>query len=292
MSTKPSGTSSAGRGPKVDLSQYKLIFPLPITSVIQNIVKMSNRENTIISYKLKTNTKGRYVVHPNSGFLHPKEEVILKFTLDPKALRGEILDENTDDWFLFETRYVTPEDDCSSITNYWHPVGGGRPHGLASRMRLTCVYTKVVPKEMAVRMPSGNRESSSRVTPSHSTQSNQSIPQSMAPDHSSPVSSMPLAKQQAKSPNPPNLDFVADEFKHEVNGKSNSTKVLLIKFLTFPVPLPVVLILLMCSFICAIGEDPSSPFMRLILYMFGSTVTSTEVQTLCDVGQTDAGNEL
>ena len=239
------------KGPKVVLTQTELYFPLPIVGPIENIVRIVNLENARVAYKFRAKVKGRYLVRPPYGFLHPNGESMVKFLyqFDEDAVHP---DASTKDWIVLEVRFVTPQDDISSPNSYWYPPNAKEPFGASTKIVLNCVYTTNVPNiykresEPAMLESPGERQSSAASPPRDKV----AAPQPPATS----TSFIPLDKQPKKKPNEPNVDFVADRYK--VPKKKGSV---LKRIATLSVPLPLVLVLLFIAYAVAILEHECAP---------------------------------
>jgi hypothetical protein len=166
----PPGVGGGG-GPRVGVSQDSLFFPLPITGGIENILQLSNQEDVKVAYKIRSTIRYRYAVKPTIGFLHPKEESIVKFLLDPNTMTvdGEAPSEQTKDAFLIDFAFAPATNTASSsaagssrssaaeehnsAVAFWKQYSGGSgamPPGGVSRRRMPCVFTTKVPKSLTV----------------------------------------------------------------------------------------------------------------------------------------------
>ena len=243
------------RQPKVELTQTELFFPIPITTITENIVKVVNKDQQKVSFKIRTNSKGRYCVRPASGFLDISEEMMIKFTLDPAnmMLDGHAPDANTDDFFFMEVRFVMAGDDAS-LQEFWRSVP---PTGDAStKIKLPCKYIAgaALPERMVLRnavRPSPRNDMTPR---GDDTVAERPVPAAVpiaAPAPSGAGGFVPLTRLPAKPANPQELSFVAEPFRDEV--PRNFLKA----FLTFKFPLPAVLFFMVLSFLAAFVEEDS-----------------------------------
>lgn len=258
---------TASTTPKVELTQTQLFFPLPIKSLIENIVKIVNKDSKLLAFKIRTNAKGRYVVRPASAFLQPGEESMIKFSLDPAMMvvDGQAPDENCDDYFFMEVRYVLPEDNTTSIQAFWQ-----QPHSQTpNRIRLPCKYIKGsdLPEKIVLRntatKPSPRSDAPS---PKENLDARASVNDinvqkpAIAP---SAVEFVPLTRKPAAPASPQNLDFVADPFKNE------TPQSLLKAFMTFKFSLPVVLLFMLLAFLAAFIEEDTIVTRFLDTYVLG-----------------------
>jgi hypothetical protein len=140
-----------------------LYFPLPVTDCIENFVKVRNLENAKLAFRVRATNRRRYGVKPAIGYLHPKEETLIRFLLDPQEMTvdGRAPDESTSDAFVLEFVFVS-DDDVAHQTpkEYW---GQLQNTSICTRKKLVTVFTKgEVPGHLRVRRLEGS-PSASRV---------------------------------------------------------------------------------------------------------------------------------
>lgn len=159
--------------PMVELTQRELFYPVPITAVTENILKVTNKDRQRISFKLRTNSKKAFVVRPASGFLNPGEEVMIKFILSPQAALLPTPSESTvasptngassggEDFFLMQVRFVSAEETNATPQEFW-AAAATAPHGTTLRISMPCKYISqsAIPRSMVIRNQSGSRGSS------------------------------------------------------------------------------------------------------------------------------------
>lgn len=159
--------------PMVELTQRELFYPVPITAVTENILKVTNKDRQRISFKLRTNSKKAFVVRPASGFLNPGEEVMIKFTLSPQAALLPTPSESTvasptngasssgEDFFLMQVRFVSAEETNATPQEFW-AAAATAPNGTTLRISMPCKYISqsAIPRSMVIRNQSGSRGSS------------------------------------------------------------------------------------------------------------------------------------
>ena len=152
--------SNATGYPKVDVTPQTLFFPLPVTTIVENIIKVINREEHKVGFKIRCSAQGRYNVRPSVCFLHPKEECLIKFSVEPSTLRvdGKVPDEYCKDFFVLESRFVTSEDDITSHTTFWHPPGVEQQSSSkwnVSRCKVNCTFSLAsdIPSAFVMKTP-------------------------------------------------------------------------------------------------------------------------------------------
>lgn len=127
--------------PSIHLSQDNLFFPLPITTPIENILQITNKESTKIAYKIRSTIRNRYCVKPSVGYLHPREETVAKFLIDPSTMMvdGKEPSEMTLDFFFIDFAFVSKEEETVAAAVFWKqdPPGAARD---ITRRKLQCVF--------------------------------------------------------------------------------------------------------------------------------------------------------
>mmetsp|Transcript_69328 Transcript_69328/g.80910 ORF Transcript_69328/g.80910 Transcript_69328/m.80910 type:complete len:369 (-) Transcript_69328:121-1227(-) len=175
MATGAAGSSSS---PNIVSSQEAVFFPLPITGGIENLIQLTNLESYKIAFKVRSTIRHRYAVRPTVGFLHPKEEVIVKILLDPSnmVVDGVAPDESTRDAFLIDFVEVPVAFEGLTAADVLKKISeGGTTTPVAFlRRRFPCVFTQSgqpLPKNLTMHV------SESAATKSSSSSSrNQSMP--------------------------------------------------------------------------------------------------------------------
>lgn len=185
-------SSSTSVSLNVACSQEALFFPLPITGGIENIVQFTNLETVKLAFKVRSTIRHRYAVRPTSGFLHPKEEMIVKFLLDPTSMvvDGAAPDESTRDSVLVDFIVVPATDEGLTAAQFWKRSSESsaiQSQQQLHRMRFPCIFTRSgqpLPKSLTIHVnqQGGGGGASAQAaappgTPSHFSSARQQQPQ-------------------------------------------------------------------------------------------------------------------
>ena len=262
-------------GPNVGLSQDNLFFPLPITTPIENILQITNKEGSRVAYKVRSTIRNRYCVKPSVGFLHPKEESVVKFLLDPTSMvvDGHEPSEQTQDFFFIDFAFVDKEEEDVSPSAFWKST---KTRDI-TRRKLQCMYPKktAVPESLVMRIetpklqriPSKIIGSIPDAATDFSAQKQKEV-SGPADAAAAPVQAAPLPVAPVKQPEVPVMlpqtnavmepKPVVAPPEHVAVASPTPAKAqdpFLTKFLFFTIPVPFVVVLIAASFILALIEE-------------------------------------
>ncbi len=264
-------------GPSVTLSQDNLFFPLPITTSIENILQITNKESAKIAYKIRSTVRNRYCVKPSVGFLHPKEETVVKFLLDPTAMAvdGKEPDEQTQDFFFIDFAFVG-KDETLAAPAFWKAP---EQRDIARR-KLQCMFLSKqaeVPTSLVMRIetPKMQRIPSKIINASEAAvkedapppaaagtcapiakASDEKVPAALVTPQTFQMPVTPAAAVPSKPETAPALQDTPKPLQpssHDVGATKEPP--FLAKFLFFTIPVPLVVILIVISFVLALVEE-------------------------------------
>ncbi|KAJ2864081.1 phosphatidylinositol-binding protein scs2 [Coemansia aciculifera] len=154
-----------------------LAFNKPFKAVTQDVLRLTNKNNSPVAFKVKTTAPKQYCVRPNAGRIEPGDSVEVQVVLQPMKEEPPV-DFKCRDKFLVQSIQITPEMESMPMTELWAMVERE-------------AKSSINEKKLRVRYTSDS-------TPSNGTQQ----PQSPVDDNAEKGVTSPTQQQQQKSAAP------------------------------------------------------------------------------------------
>ncbi|KAJ2109309.1 phosphatidylinositol-binding protein scs2 [Coemansia sp. S142-1] len=98
-----------------------LAFNKPFKAVTQDMLRLTNKNNSPVAFKVKTTAPKQYCVRPNAGRIEPGESVEVQVVLQPMKEEPPV-DFKCRDKFLVQSIQITPEMESMPMTELWAMV--------------------------------------------------------------------------------------------------------------------------------------------------------------------------
>ncbi|KAJ2776807.1 phosphatidylinositol-binding protein scs2 [Coemansia interrupta] len=100
-----------------------LSFRQPFTSLTQDQLRLTNKNNTPVAFKVKTTAPKQYCVRPNAGRIEPGQSVEVQIVLQPMK-EDPPVNAKCRDKFLVQSIAITREMDTMTISEIWTMAEG------------------------------------------------------------------------------------------------------------------------------------------------------------------------
>ncbi|KAJ2699680.1 phosphatidylinositol-binding protein scs2 [Coemansia sp. IMI 209128] len=98
-----------------------LSFNKPFKAVTQDVLRLTNKNNSPVAFKVKTTAPKQYCVRPNAGRIEPGDSVEVQVVLQPMKEEPPV-DFKCRDKFLVQSIQITPEMESMPMTELWAMV--------------------------------------------------------------------------------------------------------------------------------------------------------------------------
>ncbi|KAJ2798944.1 phosphatidylinositol-binding protein scs2, partial [Coemansia furcata] len=98
-----------------------LSFNKPFKTVTQDVLRLTNKNNSPVAFKVKTTAPKQYCVRPNAGRIEPGDAVEVQVVLQPMKEEPPV-DFKCRDKFLVQSIQITPEMESMPMTELWAMV--------------------------------------------------------------------------------------------------------------------------------------------------------------------------
>ncbi|KAJ1888358.1 phosphatidylinositol-binding protein scs2 [Kickxella alabastrina] len=98
-----------------------LSFQQPFVTQAQDQLRLTNKNNSPVAFKVKTTAPKQYCVRPNAGRIEPGDSVEVQVVLQPMK-EDPPADFKCRDKFLIQSIQITPEMDSMPMTELWSMV--------------------------------------------------------------------------------------------------------------------------------------------------------------------------
>ncbi|KAJ2459822.1 phosphatidylinositol-binding protein scs2 [Coemansia sp. RSA 2424] len=98
-----------------------LAFNQPFKAVTQDVLRLTNKNNSPVAFKVKTTAPKQYCVRPNAGRIEPGDAVEVQVVLQPMK-EEPAADFKCRDKFLVQSIQITPEMESMPMTELWAMV--------------------------------------------------------------------------------------------------------------------------------------------------------------------------
>ncbi|KAJ1939632.1 phosphatidylinositol-binding protein scs2 [Kickxella alabastrina] len=98
-----------------------LSFQQPFATQAQDQLRLTNKNNSPVAFKVKTTAPKQYCVRPNAGRIEPGDSVEVQVVLQPMK-EDPPADFKCRDKFLIQSIQITPEMDSMPMTELWSMV--------------------------------------------------------------------------------------------------------------------------------------------------------------------------
>ncbi|KAJ2017545.1 phosphatidylinositol-binding protein scs2, partial [Coemansia sp. S85] len=93
----------------------------PFKAVTQDVLRLTNKNNSPVAFKVKTTAPKQYCVRPNAGRIEPGDSVEVQVVLQPMKEEPPV-DFKCRDKFLVQSIQITPEMESMPMTELWAMV--------------------------------------------------------------------------------------------------------------------------------------------------------------------------
>ncbi|KAJ2365477.1 phosphatidylinositol-binding protein scs2, partial [Coemansia sp. RSA 2607] len=100
-----------------------LSFRQPFTSLTQDQLRLTNKNNSPVAFKVKTTAPKQYCVRPNAGRIEPGQSVDIQIVLQPMK-EDPPVNTKCRDKFLVQSIAITREMDTMTISEIWTMAEG------------------------------------------------------------------------------------------------------------------------------------------------------------------------
>ncbi|ORX66024.1 PapD-like protein, partial [Linderina pennispora] len=98
-----------------------LVFRQPFKTLTQDVLRLTNKNNSPVAFKVKTTAPKQYCVRPNAGRIESGDAVEVQIVLQP--MQEEFpADHKCRDKFLIQSIQITPEMDSMPMSELWAMV--------------------------------------------------------------------------------------------------------------------------------------------------------------------------
>ncbi|KAJ2896429.1 phosphatidylinositol-binding protein scs2 [Coemansia aciculifera] len=98
-----------------------LSFKQPFKAATQDVLRLTNKNNSPVAFKVKTTAPKQYCVRPNAGRIEPGDGVKVEVVLQPMK-EEPAADFKCRDKFLVQSIQITPEMESMPMTELWAMV--------------------------------------------------------------------------------------------------------------------------------------------------------------------------
>jgi hypothetical protein len=191
----------------LEVTPDELCFPPPLDKVIACILRLRNTSGTdVAAFKVKTTAPRRYCVRPNSGYVHPGEEMEVHILLQPVAGPGAAADADgrSKDNFLVESVRVAPERAAGDVALVWPTSRDpAELRGVVDEVKLRCYFMSPEDRARARAEAQGAPSSAAGSASQHSHQQPASPqPVTARGEREQPQQAQPQQAQQQQAQQP------------------------------------------------------------------------------------------
>ncbi|KAJ2483824.1 phosphatidylinositol-binding protein scs2 [Coemansia sp. RSA 2320] len=98
-----------------------LAFQQPFKAITQDSLRLTNKNNSPVAFKVKTTAPKQYCVRPNAGRIEPGDAIEVQVVLQPMK-EDPPADFKCRDKFLVQSIQITPEMESMPMTELWSMV--------------------------------------------------------------------------------------------------------------------------------------------------------------------------
>ncbi|KAJ2704966.1 phosphatidylinositol-binding protein scs2 [Coemansia sp. IMI 203386] len=95
-----------------------LNFRQPFTSMTHDVLRLTNKNNSPVAFKVKTTAPKQYCVRPNAGRIEPGEAVEVQVVLQPMK-EAPAANSKSRDKFLIQSIAISREMDSMTVSEIW-----------------------------------------------------------------------------------------------------------------------------------------------------------------------------
>ncbi|KAJ2747142.1 phosphatidylinositol-binding protein scs2 [Coemansia sp. BCRC 34301] len=174
-----------------------LAFNQPFKVVTQDILRLTNKNNSPVAFKVKTTAPKQYCVRPNAGRIEPGDAVEVQVVLQPMK-EEPAADFKCRDKFLVQSIQITPEMESMPMTELWAMVEREAKSSINEKKLRVRYIPESTPKD-AAQQPSASTEdvekgAKSPTLPSQQQKSAAAVPQRASHQSRTLPGPSPLAK--------------------------------------------------------------------------------------------------